>query len=103
MALRRLVLHPEALQEAEDARAWYRERSSAAAERFTAELSDGMAQVTQSPTVWPAFRRGTRRYLLRNFPYSIVFVLKGDSILVLAVAHDKRRAGYWASRLRESR
>lgn len=100
MAPRRLILHPEALGEAEKARAWYRERSLDAAARFTSELSVGMEQIAGSQLVWPTFRRGARRYLLRSFLYSIIFVLSEDSLLVLAIAHDKRRAGYWASRLR---
>jgi len=40
----------------------------------------------------------TRRILLRRFPYQIVYRLKPDGIVVVAVAHLKRRPGYWKSR-----
>lgn len=40
----------------------------------------------------------TRRVLLRRFPYQIVYRLKPDDVVVVAVAHLKRRPGYWKNR-----
>ena len=41
-----------------------------------------------------------RRALLTRFPYAIVFLIMSEEIRVLAVAHAKRRPGYWLNRLR---
>lgn len=43
--------------------------------------------------------RGTRRLLLRRFPYSVVFRDEPESILIVAVAHHRRRSGYWSRRV----
>lgn len=40
---------------------------------------------------------------MRTFPYHIVFLNLEREILVLAVAHDRRRPGYWASRIEPER
>jgi toxin ParE1/3/4 len=41
-----------------------------------------------------------RRALLARFPYAIVFLVRPEEVRVLAVAHAKRRPGYWLSRIR---
>jgi hypothetical protein len=44
-------------------------------------------------------RRGARRYILHRFPYGIIYRLLGDDVLeILAIAHHKRRPGYWGRR-----
>ena len=40
-----------------------------------------------------------RRILVRRFPYQVVYILLPDRIQVLAVAHERRRPGYWVDRL----
>jgi hypothetical protein len=44
-------------------------------------------------------RLGTRRLVLRRFPFAIVYRLAGEFVLVLAIAHMRRRPGYWRGRL----
>lgn len=39
-----------------------------------------------------------RRMPLRQFPYSLIYSKESDMILVIAVAHDKRRPFYWLGR-----
>jgi hypothetical protein len=41
---------------------------------------------------------GTRRYLLKRYPYAVIYRELDDLIWVVAVAHGKRRPGYWKSR-----
>jgi len=45
--------------------------------------------------------RNTRRRVLHSFPYSVIYQEKQDVILIVAVAHAKRREGYWAKRLKQ--
>jgi hypothetical protein len=40
-----------------------------------------------------------RRALLPRFPYAVIFMDLGAEIRVLAVAHTKRRPGYWLNRV----
>ncbi|MGJ5632303.1 hypothetical protein [Nostoc sp. CALU 1950] len=39
-----------------------------------------------------------RRCMTRKFPYGILYTIEQDYILVLAVMHCSREAGYWKSR-----
>jgi len=94
---------PEALREIDDAFEWYFERSLQAAEAFVQEVDSAVALIAGSPTIWPRFEAGTRRYVLRrNFPYDIVYREIPAGIEVVAVAHHKRRPRYWVRRLRRN-
>jgi toxin ParE1/3/4 len=41
---------------------------------------------------------GTRKFLLRRFPYAVVYRITESAIQVIAVAHGRRRPSYWKSR-----
>jgi plasmid stabilization system protein ParE len=89
----------DALEEAEDAARWYAERSASAAARFSEEIDAAESAITDFPGAWPPFDHGTRRYLLRRYPFSIIYRIESRRILIVAVAHAHRRPGYWKSRL----
>jgi hypothetical protein len=63
-----------------------------------AEIDRAFSLIDESPERWPAYVGATRRFLLGKFPFSIVYRARAGSILVLAVAHAKRRPGYWRTR-----
>ena len=98
MANIRIRFHPDAEAEAEAATLWYAERSPVAARAFVAELSACVNRVEEAPDRWPNSFQGTRRYLLPNFPFSIVYRLQNGEIEIVAVAHHMRQPGYWRSR-----
>ncbi|MCA9432457.1 MAG: type II toxin-antitoxin system RelE/ParE family toxin [Candidatus Omnitrophica bacterium] len=98
MSAPRIDLLPEANFEIQESFEWYLERSPRAAESFLFEIDRGIQAVLDSPMQWPPFEAGTRRYLLRNFPFNIIYRVEKDRTLVVAVAHHKRKPGYWRSR-----
>ncbi|MFY4728050.1 type II toxin-antitoxin system RelE/ParE family toxin [Nitrospira sp. BLG_2] len=93
-----IVIHSEAVEEARAARLWYAERSQSAADSFLAELDHGIEAISESPERWPLFVHGTRRYLFNRFPFQIVYRVANERIEIVAVAHGRRRPGYWRSR-----
>ncbi len=94
----RIWVHPEAIAEARAARSWYYARSPEVAEAFMAELDLAIARIEEAPRQWPPYLGDTRRYLLRRFPFFVVFREMEDGVQVLAVAHGRRRPGYWQGR-----
>lgn len=53
---------------------------------------------TQSQIGTPSPDGRTRRVLVRRFPYQIVYKVVADEIVIIAIAHLKRRPGYWKTR-----
>jgi hypothetical protein len=97
---RRIVdLHYDAIAEARDARLWYATRSAQAEERFRSELEKAVEAIRESPERWPADEDGLRKARLPGFPFSLLYWTDGRDSHVVAVAHAKRRPGYWKSRI----
>jgi plasmid stabilization system protein ParE len=94
-----LEVHPDALLEADAGLAWYLERSPRAAEHFLEEVERALKLILEAPERWPPHLYGTRRYVLYKFPYNVVYSVSGDLVRIYAIAHAKRRPGYWKSRL----
>lgn len=94
-----LELHPEALHEALAGYAWYLDHSDRAAARFFAELERAVDLVLERPDRWPSHLHGTRKFVLTKFPYSVVYGKVGQTVVIYAFAHAKRRPGYWKPRL----
>lgn len=40
-----------------------------------------------------------RRFILKRFPYQLIYRVEGDGIRIYAVAHHKRKPRYWRKRL----
>jgi plasmid stabilization system protein ParE len=93
-----IELHPAATREAAQAFQWYASRSARAAERFADALDRAIGQVQERPQSFPLHLAGTRRCLLSRYPYLVVFRELDDRIQVIAVAHGRRRPGYWTRR-----
>ena len=98
MATESVEFHPEAVAEARSAREWYETRSQAAANAFIAEIENAIEQISEAPARWPSYLQGTRRYLLQRFPYSVIYREHESRIQVVAVAHARRKPGYWKER-----
>jgi plasmid stabilization system protein ParE len=96
---RQLEYLREALDEAEAAARWYAERSPTAAAAFSDELAAAESAIGRLPDAWPRFAHNTRRCLLRRFPFSVIYRVEPQRILIVAVARARRRPGYWNSRL----
>jgi len=99
MAPLAIEIVPEAADEAREARIWYAQRSPTAATRFIAELDRAISEIQTAPQRWPAHLYGTRRYILKRFPFLIVYRLSAEKIQIIACQHAKRRPGYWRGRL----
>jgi len=91
--------HPAAAQEAESAYEWYAARSPSAAYGFREELRHAVDAVADNPLTWPRHGNRARRYVFPRFPFNLVYRLRGGEVEIIAVAHGRRRPGYWRLRL----
>jgi plasmid stabilization system protein ParE len=94
-----LYLHPAAVEEAEVAARWYRERSLRASARFVDEVNQTIDKIFGAPHRWPRGSNGTRKAKLPCFPFIVIYRASDEIIQILAVAHGRRRPGYWRNRL----
>jgi plasmid stabilization system protein ParE len=98
MASLPLFVHPDARSDALEAYDWYSQRSQQAAEAFPEELRVAGRAIERSPKRWTCYLFGTRRYLMKRFPFVIIYRVSNERIEIIAVAHGRRRPGYWRNR-----
>jgi plasmid stabilization system protein ParE len=93
-----VAVHPAAHTELQGAYSWYLERNPAAAVAFLEEIDHAIEAISENPNRWPFYVEGTRRLVLRRFPFSVVYRELASTIMVVAFAHGRRRPGYWRNR-----
>lgn len=90
-------LHEAASTELEDAAAWYEAQQDGLGYSFAREIMTAAAKIGEFPTTWRRWpgRPEIRVVRVKRFPYHLPYILRDDRAIVLAVAHDRRRRGYW--------
>ena len=68
-------------------------------QEFAIEVRRLCRLIAEAPAAGFEVRPAVRRRIVRRFPYSILYTLEGDEVVVLAVAHQSRRPGYWTRRV----
>jgi plasmid stabilization system protein ParE len=99
MASKPLRLHPDAEREYLEALAWYRDRSVVVASDFELAVSEAVNVIAAAPQRWPSYFGEFKRYTLHRFPFNVVYQEMLSEVVVFAVAHGRRRPGYWRKRV----
>ena len=97
-----LVVRATAQAEIEEAANWYEQREVDVGATFVAAVDATFDRMIAAPLQFPLIRDGEpfRRALVEHFPYHVFFEMVAPRLVVLAVAHERRRPGYWRARTR---
>ena len=90
--------HPEADAELDEAAFSYESRVRGLGKSFVSEVDRTISFIRQFPDAGSPSGRAARRALVDRFPYSIVYRHTADAVVIVAVAHGRRRPGYWRRR-----
>ena len=100
---RRVLFEPEASAELEEAALWYEAQRSGLGLAFLAAVDRALEHLA----AWPGSgvpvpgvpaNLSVRQHPVSRFPYRIAYLVTSQEVRVLAVAHARRRPGYWRSR-----
>jgi toxin ParE2 len=92
----KLRIEERAEAEARAAFLWYQARNPRAAERFQASVEECIDAIAEAPERYPELEPGVRRRLVfHRFPYAVLYRVLDEEVQVVAVAHLRRRPGYW--------
>ncbi len=98
-----LQFHPVALQEIEEAFQRLESIRSGLGVEFIAELRVHLERISSDPESLPQLETtrivDVRRSYIHRFQYLVIFELRHQRVLVIAVSHAARRVDYWADRL----
>ena len=88
-----------AREELVEATAYYNNESEGLGYRFAAEVRRTVSRIRRHPHAWTPLSERTRRCRTSGFPYGIIYQIRENVILVVAVMHLHRDPECWKSRL----
>ncbi len=94
---------PEATAELEDAARWYEQRRAGLGLAFLSSVDQAVDALANWPDAGTpvhglSAELPVRRVPVARFPYFVAYLVGPDAVHVLAVAHERRRPGYWSGR-----
>lgn len=90
---------PQAQQELLDATRWYlSDAGPAVAEEFEWAVQRALRLLAFMPRLGRPSYPGVRTWHLKGFPYTLVYRVSGETIVVIAMAHQSRAPDYWRGR-----
>jgi plasmid stabilization system protein ParE len=90
--------HSEAEAEFVDAAVFYETRLTGLGASFVAAIERAVALIREHPEAGSPLGSRLRKVVVRRFPYAVFYRRETDRLLILAVAHQGRRPGYWRQR-----
>jgi plasmid stabilization system protein ParE len=90
--------HPEARAEFDAALEYYELVRPGLGSAFLAEVQAATEYAQRLPQAGSPVSDELRRTFIRRFPYYLLYATEATRIYILAVAHFRRRPGYWRSR-----
>ena len=93
--------HPEAELELYEAAQWYEAKISGLGIRFGDEVERVVDLLLEHPEMGARVDENLRHFVLRRFPFSVVYAVAADCIYIVAVAHGSREPEYWRLRVQD--
>jgi toxin ParE1/3/4 len=99
-----LRLLDEAKEEMRESAHWYEEKRAGLGADFVDAVERALELIEEHPRRFVKVKtrfddREVRRFILKRFPFVIVYEVLSVETLVVAIAHTKRRPKYWEGRL----
>jgi plasmid stabilization system protein ParE len=95
-----LVLRPLARRDIEAAAVWYEEQSPGLGRRFLDAVEATLGVIRAGPERYARLYRDVRRAGVERFPYGVFYVVRGETVHVIACVHGRRHPRRWQSRAR---
>ena len=85
--------------ELDDAVRYYDHQLPGLGFRFFQEVDAAIERIRFIPKAWTKIGKRTRRCLIKDFPYALLYAIETDEILITAVAHLHRDPEHYGDRI----
>ena len=91
----------EASAELDDAFQYYEYEQENLGYRFISKFTDTLELIKFYPNGWHSHSKRVRRCLVKGFPYGIIYQVREEEIIIVAVANLHRKPNYWVERIKK--
>ena len=89
----RIIIRPEAEDDLKTVFLWYEDKRKGLGYDFLLQVDAGLKFIERNPKIHAIEYKGTRKHLIKRFPYKIIYLMEEEKIIVMAVIHGKRSPG----------
>ncbi len=94
-----LIFLTLARDEMAEAKRFYNRQQQGLGESFKREAEAAAGLIQERPLAWQVEIEPVRRFIMDRFPYKMLYIVRSELIVVVAVAHQHRRPDYWVDRI----
>ncbi len=82
-----------------EAQDWYEQKAPGLGRRFRSAIGNAVERMETNPFQFPTEWRNVRRARAKHFPYTLYFVVEGETVIVIACFHASRDPMRWQERV----
>jgi len=94
-----VIVRPEAEDDLREVFSWYEDSRIGLGYDFLLQVDAGINFIKRNPEIHPIEYKGTRKHILKRFPYKIIYFVEEEKIIVLAVLHGRRNPALLKNRV----
>ncbi len=94
----KINFHPDAEDEFLHAVDYYEDIQNHLGLEFASEIYEAIERIQSFPQAWQKMTSSTRRCLINRFPFGVIYTLKDDILIIVAVMHLSKKPNYWRNR-----
>ena len=78
---------------------YYESQQTNLGRKFQSDVKNSISRIKEFPKAYVVIKNDVRRCLLHKFKFSILYTIKHDYILIIAISHQHRKPNYWIDRV----
>src|ERR1700730_3114151 len=86
--------------ELNEAIAYYNGERAGLGFEFADEIKEALERIRNYPEAWRLLSKRVRRCQVHRFPYSIIYEVRRDLLIIVAIQHHRRKPESWRTRLK---
>lgn len=89
----------EAKSDLKDATNWYKIKNNNLAVDFIVKIENCINYFKENPFISPIIYKNVRKIKIERFPYSILYIIKDEKIVIFSIMHSSRNPEIWQKRV----
>ena len=97
-----LIFLALARDELAEAKRFYNRQQHGLGESFQREAQSAAKLIHERPHAWQIEVEPVQRFIFDRFSYKMLYIIRAERIVVIAVAHQHRQPDYWVGRAKSA-
>ena len=78
---------------------YYNNKEMGLGNKFLAEIDESIELIKKWPKTWQLISKRTHRFIMRKFPYILLYAIIDNAIIITCIGHQKRRPEYFIEKI----